>query len=266
MPIDGRLLRKLQMLKERLESILRDHEEIEADRKRGRGHLLVDSADIDPLLERWNVVYAELSAADSEFADVPQPAILKKFDNASAYDGRGGYDTRTVRRFQLDMNEAWTLATHPGKQLSQVSIDREGIFHGGEPFDAMMAVSSIIREAKSTIEVIDAYIGDRTLQLLTMKDPDVAVRVLTHSVKPAVLAAAQAFLVQYGKLEIRTSNAFHDRFIVIDAAAYFHFGTSIKDAGVKNTFMFSRIEEVAVVASLKTGFAEAWTNAVVVSL
>jgi hypothetical protein len=72
-------------------------------------------------------------------------------------------------------------------------------------------------------------------------------------------------VTQYGPtLQIRTSKKFHDRFIVIDDADFFHFGTSIKDAAVKNTFMFSRIEEADMQATLRTAFATEWGTAAVV--
>jgi hypothetical protein len=173
MPIDGLLLRKFQTLRERFDTVLRDHRETEQKREaRGRSSdLLLDSADVDPLFERWKVVYGELCAADPELARVPAPTPLVLFDNSSAFEGRGGYESSVVRRFRMDMEEAWTLVTHPSKQLSQVTLGAEGIFLAGTPFDAMLAVTSIIRAATKSIVVIDGYISERTLQLLSQKAP-----------------------------------------------------------------------------------------------
>lgn len=271
MPVDGQLLRKFQTLRDRLARTFRDHAAVEDARAKGRsgsrGSLLMDPLDIDPLFVRWKEIYKELVEADPELADVPAPGTLEKFANTTAYDGRGGYAVTTVQRWERDMDEAWTLVTHPSKQLAQVSLDREGIFLAGQPFDAMMAITSIIREAKTSIVLIDGYIGERTLQLLSVKAPDVNAQILTGTLKPAVLAHAQAFVLQYGKtLEIRTSGAFHDRFVVVDDALFFHFGTSIKDAAIKNSFMFSRIEEEFVIASLRGAFASAWAAATTIEL
>lgn len=60
----------------------------------------------------------------------------------------------------------------------------------------MLAVASLIREAKSSIVLIDAYVGERTLDLLTMRDPGVTVQVLTsdESIKPAFVAHGKAFV------------------------------------------------------------------------
>jgi len=36
--------------------------------------------------------------------------------------------------------------------------------------------------------------------------------------------AAEAFNTQYGGLSVRTSDAFHDRFVVVDSTEFYHLG------------------------------------------
>ena len=67
-----------------------------------------------------------------------------------------------------------------------------------------------------------------------------------------------------GGLSVRTSSAFHDRFIVIDDTELYHVGTSVKDAAIKKAFMFSRIEEPVVIRALLDRCAEEWNRALVV--
>jgi len=83
----------------------------------------------------------------------------------------------------------------------------------------------------------------------------VSVRILTASktLPPDIPALAGAFNQQYGQkgaLSVRTSNAFHDRFLIIDDTDFYHFGASIKEAGSRG-FMFSRIEEPSVIDLLR---------------
>ena len=59
---------------------------------------------------------------------------------------------------------------------------------------------------------------------------------------------------------VKTSPAFHDRFVVIDNAAVYHFGASIKDLG-KKAFMFSLIEEPEILATLHTKLGAEWGSA-----
>lgn len=43
------------------------------------------------------------------------------------------------------------------------------------------------------------------------------------------------FNAQYPKLEVKMTNAFHDRFMVLDDKTVYHIGASIKDAGKRNS-------------------------------
>lgn len=141
-------------------------------------------------------------------------------------------------------------------------VTREGAYFAGQQFDAIRQVQEIIATATTRIGLIDNYAAEATLDLLAAKAPKVAVRMMTkpRSITPAFRAAANAFNQQYGGLSVRTTEAFHDRFVVIDGKELFHFGASIKDAG-KRAFMFSRIEEPSVVAKLQEQFTSEWTTA-----
>ena len=51
-----------------------------------------------------------------------------------------------------------------------------------------------------------------------------------------------AFNTQYGELDIRYSDKFHDRFIIIDETELYYCGASLKDAGRK-VFAIGRIND-----------------------
>jgi hypothetical protein len=149
-----------------------------------------------------------------------------------------------------------------------LSVDREGVFAAGQQFDALQAASKILRQATQRIVLIDGYMSHNVLSLLAGKDPSVAVHVLAkaHGVRPDIKPLAEAFNKQFGaggQLEIRTSDAFHDRYIFIDDKDYYHFGASLKDLGGRG-FMFSRIEEPSVIAAVKKQFDDEWSRAPVV--
>ena len=71
--------------------------------------------------------------------------------------------------------------------------------------------------------------------LFTRKRSGVAVRVLTKTADPALRSAFIAFNRQYQGLSLRTSDAFHDRFIIVDGSHFYHIGPSLKDLA-KRTF------------------------------
>lgn len=142
-------------------------------------------------------------------------------------------------------------------------VSREGVFFKGQVFDALILVTQLVASAEKRIVIIDGYISEDVLNIVSSKDPAVEVMILTKKVEPAVKTAAVAFNSQYGKLSIRTSQAFHDRFVIIDDTDFYHFGASIKDLG-KRGFMFSRIEEPSVIQGLKSMCNSEWATATVV--
>jgi hypothetical protein len=57
-------------------------------------------------------------------------------------------------------------------------------------------------------------------------------------------------------LEVRNSNSFHDRFLIVDEDIY-HIGASIKDAG-KRSFMLSLIETDPIKIEVFQKFNNEW--------
>jgi hypothetical protein len=165
-------------------------------------------------------------------------------------------------------SKALTAPT-PTAPSASITVAREGIFFAGQPFDAMRAISGILKTAAKSIVLVDAYIGETTLDILSARPNGVLVDILTHDKpKQTTTSAFKALAVAWNKqhgggLGIRTSTAFHDRFIIIDDADVYHLGTSIKDAAVKGGFMFSRIEEPSVVTALRDKLANEWPTATV---
>ncbi len=143
-------------------------------------------------------------------------------------------------------------------------VTREGAFFAGQQYDALRAVQEIIGQATKDIHLIDGYVAESTLDLMTVKPNQATVRILTlsNTANAAFKAAASAFNTQYGGLSVRLSNVFHDRFLIIDGADYYHFGASLKDLG-KRGFMFSKIEEPAIISALTTQTNAAWQSATV---
>jgi hypothetical protein len=146
-------------------------------------------------------------------------------------------------------------------QRPVVDVTRQGVFFAGETFDAMSAAARILLTANKRLLLIDGYIGADTLNLLPTAG--VVLDILTKGpLTPRLKTLCQAFKAQHGSLVVKSTSAFHDRFVIIDDAAVYHFGASIKDLG-KKTFMFSLIEEPEIVATLQTKIATEWSKAVV---
>jgi hypothetical protein len=199
------------------------------------------------------------------YSDIPTRAIpvaSKTTDN----EGRG-YITRgpleTLIRDMEEFLEIWEANKSGQFALPSMKVTREGVFFAGQYFDALLRVNEILSQAKLNIVIIDGYVNENVLNILSGKANGVVVNILTKNTSPALIAAANAFNMQYGNLSIRTSSAFHDRFVIVDERDFYHFGASIKDLGNRG-FMFSLIEEPIVINSLRMQWPQDWAKAAVV--
>jgi sugar-specific transcriptional regulator TrmB len=110
----------------------------------------------------------------------------------------------------------------------------QGVFYEGQLWDACSLVEKLIGRAKKEIVLIDSWVGPGTLDMLAKKRKGVSVEVVT-SPRGNKLAASDIakFNAQYGGLSVKTSMAFHDRFLIIDSKELYLIGASLKDLGRK---------------------------------
>lgn len=159
----------------------------------------------------------------------------------------------------LERLELMALSNTTRVDASSIEVTREGVYVAGQYFDALERVRKILSRATRSIVIIDGYPNEDVLSLLTSKETGVEVNIMTRDLSPALKIAAIAFNKQYGKLPIRTSQAFHDRFLIIDDNSFYHLGASIKDLG-RQGFMFSRIEELKAIETLRKEFTQEWAK------
>ena len=119
----------------------------------------------------------------------------------------------------------------------------QGVFYEGQLWDACSLVEKLIGRAKKTILLIDSWVGTGTLDMLAKKRKGVVVEVVT-SPRGNKLAASDItkFNAQYGGLSVKTSMAFHDRFLIIDDKELYLIGASLKDLG-KKCFGFTSLDK-----------------------
>ena len=118
------------------------------------------------------------------------------------------------------------------------------VFYDGQIYDAFEQMKKFVRMAKAELIVIDPYFADSVLPLIAQKRQGVAVTVV-KSPRDKLLHAADvaAFNAQYGNsLAVKTSDKFHDRFLIIDKTVLIHVGASLNYLG-KRCFAFSSLDK-----------------------
>lgn len=127
------------------------------------------------------------------------------------------------------------------------------IFYNGQIYDAYSLIIKIIKEAKEKILIIDNYIDDTILEMLSKKNKEVEVVVLTSNNCNLTKLDIQKFNKQYPTLNLSKTSIFHDRFIVIDNKNLYHIGASLKDLG-KKCFGINKIEDVNFIKNAEQNF------------
>ena len=116
----------------------------------------------------------------------------------------------------------------------------EGIFYNGQIFDAYVFVSDLIKTAKKSIILMDNYVDESVLTLLSKRKNNVVAKVYTAKITKQLQLDIEKHNSQYPKIEIETFKKSHDRFLIIDNNTIYHIGASLKDLG-KKWFAFSKI-------------------------
>ena len=116
----------------------------------------------------------------------------------------------------------------------------QGIFYDGQIFDAYTFINDRIREATTRIILIDNYIDDSVLTILSKRADKVAATIYTKKPSAQLQLDIQKHNAQYPPIEVISFDRSHDRFLCIDETVY-HLGASIKDLG-KKWFAFNRME------------------------
>jgi hypothetical protein len=123
-------------------------------------------------------------------------------------------------------------------------IPKQGIFFDGQIFDAYKFVCDIIRKAKKSILLIDNYVDESVLDILTKRKVGVQVLIYTKTISKQLKLDINKHNSQYPPIEIKEFADSHDRFLIIDDIDVYHIGASLKDLG-KKWFAFSKIEKEA---------------------
>ena len=99
---------------------------------------------------------------------------------------------------------------------------KQKIFFEGQIYDAYSLIIDIIKSAKMKILIIDNYIDDSVLKMLSKKNKNVEVVILTSPNSNIRKLNIKKLNKQYPILKLAYGNKFHDRFIVIDNKELYH--------------------------------------------
>ncbi len=165
---------------------------------------------------------------------------------------RGYAVNQRVDRLEYDVHKIKNKLDEIDFQIKTSLPPNEGVFYDGQVFDAYVFVSELIKSAKTSIVLIDNYIDESVLMLLTKRNKDVIAVIYTKSITRQLKLDLAKHNEQYAGIEIRQFDKSHDRFLIIDNSTVYHIGASLKDLG-KKWFAFTKMEIETLAITDKLG-------------
>ena len=145
------------------------------------------------------------------------------------------FESKTEKNFNKIFNAIEAKELNP----------KQGIFFNGQIFDAYVFVSDLIKSAKNSIVLIDNYVDESVLTLLSKRKKKCNAVIYTKNISKTLELDLKKHNEQYPPVGIYTFPDAHDRFLIIDEKEIYHIGASLKDLG-KKWFAFSKFEKGAL--------------------
>ena len=118
-------------------------------------------------------------------------------------------------------------------QIESHKLPNQGVFFEGQVFDAYNFVADLVRNAKSSILLIDNYVDDTVLTLLSKRKKNVKANIYTATISQQLRLDLEKHNAQYPEVKAELFKQSHDRFLIIDEKELYHIGASLKDLGKK---------------------------------
>ena len=138
-----------------------------------------------------------------------------------------------ISKVELKQLEADKKFDQLFEYIGEHTETNQKLFFDGQIYDAFSLLIELIQKAEQEIILIDGYVDVSTLNLLAKKNSGVAVTVYTFKKTKLTAQDVAVFNAQYPQLNVKYTNVFHDRFLILDGKTVYHIGASLKDAGKK---------------------------------
>jgi len=147
-----------------------------------------------------------------------------------------------MNRIEDNMEVLKKKVTEIDLQINTQLTPTQGIFFDGQIFDAYAFASDLIKSAKKSIILMDNYVDESVLLLLSKRKKNVSAKILTANFNQTLKQDLSKHNTQYPAIKIEKFIKSHDRFLIIDDTEIFHIGASLKDLG-KKWFAFSKMKQ-----------------------
>ena len=145
-----------------------------------------------------------------------------------------------IERIESDVNVLKAKAGEFDLHIKTSLPPHEGIFFEGQIFDAYKFTIDLIKSATHSIILIDNYIDESVLLMLSKRDQSVKADIYSSKISKQLQLDLKKHNEQYPPVLIKEYKKSHDRFLIIDNDKVYHIGASLKDLG-KKWFAYSKL-------------------------
>lgn len=174
------------------------------------------------------------SVLHSEVAINVSIGIMRAFVEMRRFIANNALLFERISNVELKQLEYQKKTDEKLEQIFEYISDHESLIKDifdGQIYDAFSLLIGLIQKAETEIVLVDGYVDVGTLNILSKKKENVAVTVYTLQRTKLSQTDVDNFNVQYPKLDVKYTRAFHDRFLILDKTKAYHVGASLKDAG-----------------------------------
>lgn len=170
--------------------------------------------------------------------------IMRAFVNMRKFIQQNAFIFQKLDKVELKQIESDQKFEQIFKALeSKDKQPDKGIFFEGQIFDAYTFVASLVKKADKSIILIDNYIDETVLLLLSKRKSLVTATIFTKQINKQLEIDIKKHNQQYPAILVKPFANSHDRFLIIDEKELYHIGASLKDLG-KKWFAFSKMDSL----------------------
>lgn len=179
-------------------------------------------------------IYMLATVLRGELAEQQSIFIMRAFREMRHFIANNAALFDRISKVELKQLEADKKFDQLFEYIGEHTETNQKLFFDGQIYDAFSLLIELIQKAEQDIILIDGYVDVSTLNLLAKKQSGVSVTIYTFQKTKLTAQDIVVFNAQYPQLDVKYSNAFHDRFLILDGKTVYHIGASLKDAGKKS--------------------------------
>ena len=122
--------------------------------------------------------------------------------------------------------------------------NKQMVFYNGQFYNAFSLITDFFKSANKEIIIIDNYIDNSIFDILSNIE-NINVLIITKG------NSLKQIDINKDYIKLKTSNKFHDTYIIIDNKTFYHLDKSLKDLG-KKCFDIIKIEDINYLNILKS--------------